>query len=194
MVHERCFLCFPDSAPVGSVFSACVGHRVTVMLGGLLSSVSMVAGAYSQNLFQLYITVGLLTDAMYALTWTPTVTMLGCYFEKQRPVSIALAGTGDFLFTPFFQFLVDNYSWWGAMLVLGAVQLHCVCGTQLRPLTGITKYQTSVILSIFSSSCPDWPAITFTQLALFRAPYGLVFGTTMTVHITVLKAECSGVS
>ncbi|KAF5904737.1 monocarboxylate transporter 13-like [Clarias magur] len=47
------------NAPVGSVFSACVGHRVAVMLGGLLSSVGTVAGAYSQNLFQLYITVGL---------------------------------------------------------------------------------------------------------------------------------------
>lgn len=49
MAHERYFLCFFDSAPVGSVFSACVGHRVVVMLGGLLSSVGMVAGAYAQS-------------------------------------------------------------------------------------------------------------------------------------------------
>lgn len=67
----------------------------------------------------------------YALTWTPIVTMLGCYFEMCRPFAKALANTGEwiitFLFTPFFQFQVDNYSWRGAMLVLGAVQLHmCV--------------------------------------------------------------------
>lgn len=71
------------------------------------------------------------TGFIYALTWTPAVTMLGCYFEKQWPVAKALASPGEwivtFLFTPFFQFLVDNYSWRGAMLVLGAVQLHlCV--------------------------------------------------------------------
>lgn len=35
--------------------------RVMVMLGCLLGSVGMVAGAYTQNLLQLYITVGFRT-------------------------------------------------------------------------------------------------------------------------------------
>lgn len=79
----------------------------------------------------------------YALTWPPIVTMLACYFKKRWPVSKALASAGEwivtFLFTPFLQFPVDHYSWRGAMLVLGAVQLHlCVWGgTLLRPLTVI---------------------------------------------------------
>ncbi|KAI4904469.1 hypothetical protein NFI96_015126, partial [Prochilodus magdalenae] len=131
-------------APVGTAMTACVGHRAVVMLGGLLSSVGMVAGAYAQNLLQLYITVGFLTGFGYALTWTPTVAMLGCYFEKRRPMANALASAGEciitFLFTPFFQLLVNEYSWRGAMLVLGAVQLNlCVCGALLRPLSDLTE-------------------------------------------------------
>lgn len=78
----------------------------------------------------------------YALTWTPTVSMLGCYFEKRWPVAKALASTGEwivtFFFTPFIQFLVDNYSWRGAMLVLGAVQLHQCVRSITRPLTVIS--------------------------------------------------------
>lgn len=75
----------------------------------------------------------------YALTWTPTVTMLGWYFEKRRPVANALASTGEclltFVLTPSFQFMVDQYSWRGAMLILGALQLNlCLCGALLRPL------------------------------------------------------------
>lgn len=78
----------------------------------------------------------------YALTWTPTVTMLGWYFEKRRPVANALASTGEclltFVLTPSFQFMVDQYSWRGAMLILGALQLNlCLCGALLRPLNRI---------------------------------------------------------
>lgn len=126
-------------APVGSALSTYFGHRPVVMVGGLLSSIGMVAGSYSQDLLQLYITVGFLTGFGYALTWTPTVTMLGWYFDKRRPVANALASTGEciltFILTPSFQFMVDQYSWRGAMLILGALQLNlCLCGALLRPL------------------------------------------------------------
>ncbi|CDQ92107.1 unnamed protein product [Oncorhynchus mykiss] len=131
-------------APMASALSARYSHRAVVMIGGLLSCVGMVAGAYAQNLVQLYITVGLLTGFGYALTWTPTVTMVGWYFEKRRPMANALASAGEciitFLFTPLFQLLVDHYSWRGAMLVLGGLQLNlCVCGMLLRPLNTPTK-------------------------------------------------------
>ncbi|CAM4581050.1 unnamed protein product [Leuciscus chuanchicus] len=126
-------------APVGSALSAYFGHRPVVMAGGLLSSIGMVAGSYAQDLLQLYITVGFLTGFGYALTWTPTVTMLGWYFEKRRPVANALASAGEciltFVLTPSFQFMVDQYSWRGAMLILGALQLNLsLCGALLRPL------------------------------------------------------------
>ncbi|KAM4618193.1 monocarboxylate transporter 13 [Polymixia lowei] len=126
-------------APVASALSARYSHRSVVITGGLLCSLGMMMGAYSRNLMELYITVGFLNGFGYALTWTPTVTMLACYFERRRPVANALASTGEciltFLLTPLFQFLVDSYSWRGAMLVLGGLQLHlCVCGMLLRPL------------------------------------------------------------
>ncbi|XP_057204347.1 monocarboxylate transporter 13 isoform X2 [Triplophysa rosa] len=126
-------------APVGSALSAYFSPRRVVIVGGLLSSVGMVAGSHAQDLLQLYITVGFLTGFGYALTWTPTVTMLGWYFEKRRPVANALASAGEciltFILTPSFQFLVDQYSWRGAMLILGALQLNlCLCGALLRPL------------------------------------------------------------
>ncbi|XP_016405677.1 monocarboxylate transporter 2-like [Sinocyclocheilus rhinocerous] len=69
----------------------------------------------------------------------PTVTMLGWYFEKRRPVANVLASTGEsilsFILTPSIQFMVDQYSWRGAMLILGALQLNlCLCRALLRPL------------------------------------------------------------
>lgn len=65
--------------------------------------------------------------------------MLGLYFEKRRPVANALASAGEciltFVLTPLFQLLIDSYSWRGALLILGGLQLNlCVCGMLLRPL------------------------------------------------------------
>lgn len=51
----------------------------------------------------------------------------------------ALASAGEcvltFVLTPLFQLLIDSYSWRGALLILGGLQLNlCVCGMLLRPL------------------------------------------------------------
>uniref|UniRef100_A0A668A858 Monocarboxylate transporter 13 n=1 Tax=Myripristis murdjan TaxID=586833 RepID=A0A668A858_9TELE len=284
-------------APVASALSARYSHRSVVFMGGLLCSFGVITGAFARNLIELYITVGFLNGFGYALTWTPTVTMLGLYFEKRRPVANALASAGEciltFIFTPFFQLLIDSYSWRGAMLVLGGLQFNlCVCGMLLRPLNatrevthlnstktceetpdlttkaqhpdnytlitnsrfmvysmfgvfaalgffapalflvpyarsqGIEEYQAAALMSIsavldligrvsfgwFANLrlvetvqqltatvillgtvlllCPL--ASSFLELAIFSAAYGLVYGATVSIHITVL-AEVVGV-
>ncbi|CAJ1057224.1 monocarboxylate transporter 2 [Xyrichtys novacula] len=126
-------------APVASALSARYSHRSVVMVGGLICSLGVMLGSFSRNLIELYLTVGFLNGFGYALTWTPTVTMLGLYFEKRRPVANALASAGEciltFILTPLFQLLIDSYSWRGALLILGGLQLNlCVCGILLRPL------------------------------------------------------------
>lgn len=55
------FLLYCIAAPVGSALSAYFSPRRVVIVGGLLSSIGMVAGSHAQNLLQLYITVGFLT-------------------------------------------------------------------------------------------------------------------------------------
>ncbi|KAL4006089.1 hypothetical protein ACER0C_005802 [Sarotherodon galilaeus] len=126
-------------APVASALSARFSHRAVVITGGLICSLGVVFGAFANNLTELYLTVGFLNGFGYALTWTPTVTMLGYYFEKRRPVANALSSSGEciltFVLTPLFQLLIDSFSWRGALLILGGLQLNlCVCGMLLRPL------------------------------------------------------------
>uniref|UniRef100_G3PKR1 Monocarboxylate transporter 13 n=1 Tax=Gasterosteus aculeatus TaxID=69293 RepID=G3PKR1_GASAC len=272
-------------APVASALSARYSHRSVVMMGGLICSVAVVCGAFARSLIELYLTVGFLNGFGYAMTWTPTVTMLGLYFEKRRPMANALASAGEciltFVLTPLFQLLIDSYSWRGALLILGGLQFNlCVCGMLLRPLKaprdvtrettgpgnvdytlisnaqfmvysmfgffaalgffapalflvpyarskGIEEYQAAVLMSISAALdlfgrlffgwvanlrlvetarqltatvillgtvlliCPV--ASSFSELAVFSAVYGLVYGATVAVHITVL-AEIVGVN
>ncbi|KAK5609528.1 hypothetical protein CRENBAI_006350 [Crenichthys baileyi] len=130
------------AAPVASALSTRFSHRSVVIMGGLICSAAVVFGGFARNLTELYITVGFLNGFGYALTWTPAVTMLGMYFEKKRPVANALASAGEciltFSLTPLFQLLIDSFSWRGALLILGGLQLNlCVCGMFLRPLRNI---------------------------------------------------------
>ncbi|KAM7003413.1 monocarboxylate transporter 2 [Tautogolabrus adspersus] len=136
-------------APVASALSTHYSHRSVVIIGGLISSLGVMFGSFSRNVFELYLTVGFLNGLGYALTWTPTVTMLGLYFEKRRPVANALASAGEclltFILTPMFQLLIDSYSWRGALLILGGLQFNlCVCGMLLRPIKATTDLMCEV--------------------------------------------------
>uniref|UniRef100_A0A672HNA8 Si:dkey-246g23.4 n=1 Tax=Salarias fasciatus TaxID=181472 RepID=A0A672HNA8_SALFA len=238
-------------APIASALSTRYGCRSVVIIGGLICSVGVAVGSFSRTMVELYLTVGFLNGFGYALTWTPTMTLLGLYFEKRRPVANALASSGEciltFILTPLFQLLIDSYSWRGALLILGGLQLNlCVCGMLLRPLEegdhaelkakirryvdytlitnarfmvysmfgvfaalgffapglflipyarsrGIEEYQltvTVILLGTVLLLCPL--AATFLELAVFSAAYGLVYGATVAIHITVL-AEVVGV-
>lgn len=127
------------AAPLASALSARFGHRSVVMIGGLICSVGVITGSFARNLLELYLTVGFLNGLGYALTWTPSVSMVGLYFDRKRPMANALTSAGEcvltFVLTPLSKWLIDSYSWRDAMLILGALQLNlCVCGALLRPL------------------------------------------------------------
>lgn len=131
---------FHIASPLASALSARFSHRSVVIIGGLISSVGVIIGSFSRNLLELYLTVGFLNGLGYALAWTPAVTMVGLYFDRRRPVANALSSSGECVFTFAFmllsQWLNDSYSWRGALLILGGLQLNlCVCGALLRPLT-----------------------------------------------------------
>jgi len=65
--------------------------------------------------------------------------MVGYYFDKKRAlatgVSVCGAGIGAFIFGPVGSFLVENYAWKGANIIIGGVILNgIVFGLTYRPL------------------------------------------------------------
>lgn len=58
---------------------------------------------------------------------------------RWRPIAYAIASSGEcvfaIIFSPLFQWLIETYSWQGALLIIGGLQLNiCVCGAVMRPL------------------------------------------------------------
>ncbi|XP_078526764.1 monocarboxylate transporter 13-like isoform X2 [Lissotriton helveticus] len=128
------------ASPLASALSTRYGARPVVMVGGLLASLGMFLGSFATGLMHLYLCIGLLSGIGYALVFTPSIGAVARYFKKKRTLATGLAFTGvglsSFAFSPLFQYLVDSYSWRGALIIVSGITLNLlVCGALLRPLT-----------------------------------------------------------
>lgn len=65
--------------------------------------------------------------------------MVNHYFKHWRPIAFSISSSGECVFavafSPFFQWLIETYSWQGALLIIGGLQLNLlVCGALMKPL------------------------------------------------------------
>ncbi|KAM5273780.1 monocarboxylate transporter 7 [Ctenodactylus gundi] len=134
-----CVFVLTFTAPLSTVLSNCFGHRLVVIAGGLLVSTGMVAASFSQKVYHMYITIGLISGLGYCFSFLPTVTILSQYFDKRRSVVTAVASTGEcfavFAFAPAITALKEQVGWRRSLLFVGLLQLNIVvCGALLRPI------------------------------------------------------------
>lgn len=77
--------------------------------------------------------------------------MVSNYFRHWRPIAFSISSSGECVFavafSPFFQWLIETYSWQGALLIIGGLQLNLlVCGALMRPLKLEAFSQTSSLM------------------------------------------------
>ncbi|XP_015684189.1 monocarboxylate transporter 11 [Protobothrops mucrosquamatus] len=127
------------ASPLGTAASTRYGARPVVMLGGFLSSLGLLAAAFSTTLLQLYLSLGFLTGLGWALAFAPTMGTLARYFSSRRSLAVGLALTGNGLaslaLSPLLRLAADHLAWRGTLLAASALTLHLVPGgALLRPL------------------------------------------------------------
>ncbi|XP_046305567.1 monocarboxylate transporter 6 isoform X2 [Marmota monax] len=137
-----------QGGPLCGILVGRFGCRVTMMLGGLLASLGMVASSFSRSLSQLYLTAGIITGLGMCFSFQSSITMLGFYFVRRRVLANALASMGVSLgvtlWPPFANYLLEDLGWRGTFLVIGGVLLHCcVCGAIMRPVATNTAPETT---------------------------------------------------
>ncbi|XP_009073320.1 PREDICTED: monocarboxylate transporter 12 [Acanthisitta chloris] len=127
-------------APLGSLISNHVSCQVGIMLGGLLASTGLILSSFATSLEHLYLSLGVLTGLGFALCYSPAIAMVGKYFNKRKALAYGIAmsgsGIGTFILAPVVQLLIEQFSWRGALLILGGFVLNlCVCGALMRPIS-----------------------------------------------------------
>ncbi|XP_075866102.1 monocarboxylate transporter 12 isoform X2 [Microcebus murinus] len=84
--------------------------------------------------------VTMLCGLGFALCYSPAIAMVGKYFSRRKALAYGIAmsgsGIGTFILAPVVQLLIEQFSWRGALLILGGFVLNlCVCGALMRPIT-----------------------------------------------------------
>ncbi|NXD12673.1 MOT2 protein, partial [Nothocercus nigrocapillus] len=130
---------FHLGAPVASSLCVKYTHRVVVITGGVLAFSGMALGFLGLDMVWMYATTGFLQGLGISFSWIPAISIVSHYFSKKRALANAIASAGEcafaFTFGPFFHWLIGQYGWKGALLIIGGIQLNiCVCGALMRPL------------------------------------------------------------
>ncbi|XP_056134805.1 monocarboxylate transporter 13 [Lampris incognitus] len=137
---------FHLAAPVASALSVRFSHRAVIMIGGLLTASGMVLASLDLSLPWMYLSIGIVQGTGIAFSWIPANSMVSHYFHRWRPIAYAITSSGEcvfaIMFSPFFQWLINTYTWQGALLIIGGLQLNlCVCGALMRPLKAPVQIQ-----------------------------------------------------
>ncbi|XP_078696947.1 monocarboxylate transporter 13-like [Branchiostoma floridae x Branchiostoma belcheri] len=125
----------------GGLFSSMLykrfGARPLVFVGGIVSSLGFFTSSYVTNVYELYVTMGVVVGTGWGLAYNPALVAVGQNFDKKRHLAygVVLAGTGvgGFAFSPLFQYLISLYGWRKVLQIYAGMNLsHCAAALLLR--------------------------------------------------------------
>lgn len=124
----------------GPIMSALVdryGCKKMTIVGGIASTIGFIAAAFSNSIEVLYVTYGIMAGLGMGLLYVTAVVSIAFWFEKRRNLAVGLGscgvGFGTFIYSPLTTYLLEEYEWRGALILLAGTVLNvCVCGAVMR--------------------------------------------------------------
>ncbi|XP_024132159.1 monocarboxylate transporter 13 [Oryzias melastigma] len=178
-VTSTTIVMFHVGAPAASALTAWLSQRVVIMIGGLLCTSGMLLASLDLSLPWLYFSMGILEGLGLSFSWVSAMSMVNHYFARWRPIAYAITSSGEcvfaFIFSPFFKWLIEMYTWRGALLIIGGLQLNlCVCGALMRPLDTQSPLESKDGLETDADVLQPKERVIF-QFSLLRKPELLLY-------------------
>ena len=100
-----------------------LGTRRVVLVGAILLGLGLVLSSYVQQVWQLYVTFGLLVGAGVSTFYVPLTVLAIKWFEGRRGMAAAIVSAGNGLgilaLAPLSRWLINEFDWRVAFMVLG---------------------------------------------------------------------------
>lgn len=128
-----------SAGPIVSALTNKYGCRNVCIAGSFIGAAAFVLSTFSTTINMLILTYGVLGGIGFGLIYLPAVVCVGYYFETKRSLATGIAVCGSGFGTVFFptiaEYLLVEYNWQGANLILAGLILNCVVfGAMMRPL------------------------------------------------------------
>ncbi|KAG0327065.1 hypothetical protein BGZ99_008405 [Dissophora globulifera] len=108
------------------------GFRITVIAGTTVMTLSLVLASFAKQLWQLYLTQGVLFGIGSSLAYYPAVAVPSHYFTKKRGLATGVAvsgvGVGGLILAPVTNALIERTGIYWTLRILALITL-VVCGT-----------------------------------------------------------------
>ncbi|KAJ2742422.1 hypothetical protein GGI20_004497 [Coemansia sp. BCRC 34301] len=112
---------------VGGQCAQRLGPGPTVLAGGVLMSLGLLLASYSQHVWQLCLTQGVVFGLGVTLTWIPAASAPSSWFEKSRGMATGIThmglGIGGLVFAPLTRFLLEKAGTGGSLRWLSLIML-----------------------------------------------------------------------
>jgi len=114
-------------------------YRQLTMFSSILATFSVVFASFQQTLIMIHLFAGLIPGICIAPMILSCYTVVSRYFSKRRNLAIQVlcggATVGGFVYSPLIQILIDNYTWRGALMIVGGIYLQfAVAGAAMKPI------------------------------------------------------------
>ncbi|GAB6027578.1 hypothetical protein CHUAL_001819 [Chamberlinius hualienensis] len=121
--------------PLITIMISRISCRKVAIIGGFLTSLSMILSAYAWRVEVLWITFGFVGGLAHSFIQLPLQVTLSRYFNKYYGIAIgfhsASFAVSRTIMTPLVQLIVEEYGVEWTFLLIGAIQLHIIVGAAL---------------------------------------------------------------
>lgn len=119
---------FFSQGPLSSILSVRYSYRTVTLIGGTFAAVGMMITYWATSIEYLYVSYGVLVGIGAGLSFPPTVYIVTSYFVRLRGLAngLCISGSalGSIFLPPILRYLLENYGYRGACLIMGAVTLN----------------------------------------------------------------------
>lgn len=126
-------------SPLSTYLSDRYGTRPVVICGGFLMGLGVTLCAITPSVEFMFFSYCLVTGIGGTLIYAPAVVIMSRYFSTKRSIANGISscgsGFGVFVLPLLMEYLYKEYSYFGAVLILGGIELNNVCcGMLYRPI------------------------------------------------------------
>lgn len=131
-------LIFYFAGPFAGHLSDRIGPRPMMLAGALVLVAGMALTGMATSTWHAYITYGIGAGVGLALAYTPSIAIVGGWFNRKRPAALGIAaagtGFGTLVLPPLSAALIQDHGWRMASAMLGVI-----CGLLLLVAAGLAR-------------------------------------------------------
>ena len=135
IMYSLTMLCYGLVAPLAGGLIDRINPKIVFSVGGLVVGAGIALCSLAQSVWHFYLLYGVMVAVGLSLIgFTPLSSLMAHWFEKNRAQVFGLLGAGfgvSLVAAPVFQYLISEYGWRTAYVIVGAVATGIVVPTCL---------------------------------------------------------------